>query len=334
MLRLEVDTSDVLHSRFAISPLFELNCLIRALSGTSGQVLPVAWATRLRPVFRYLCREKELDLVLSLHQRSYQPDFLSPAPSGLFQSWEDDVAALRRTPLDVARREIAKCGPVLPGDDLVDRIAAALCAAWDALFAADWPRLQAICERDVVYRSGELARVGWAAALHGLDTRLRWRAGGVEILRHGDDRTVVSDGQGLLLVPSVFLGPRVATQLDGPWPRTLIYPARGVAALWDPPKATDPGALHDLIGSTRALLLQALTRPASTTQLARAQGLSVGAVGDHLAVLRRAGLLRRARAGRAVLYSRTPLGDALAAGLPGDAAPAAGGEGPDCVLDP
>ena len=105
--------------------------------------------------------------------------------------------------------------------------------------------------------------------------------------------------------------------MDEPWPATLIYPARGIAALWETPATAAPGALGDLVGRTRAGLLTALDQPASTTQLARSLGLATGAAGDHLAVLRGAGLVTRARSGRSVLYRRTPLGDALvAAGRP------------------
>lgn len=121
------------------------------------------------------------------------------------------------------------------------------------------------------------------------------------------------DGAGLLLVPSVFVWPGIAAYIEPPWPRSIIYPARGVSALWEAPATAGAGALSDLLGRSRARLLGALDTPASTTQLARALGLAPGAVGDHLAVLLRAGLLERARAGRSVLYRRTPVGDALAA---------------------
>jgi len=92
---------------------------------------------------------------------------------------------------------------------------------------------------------------------------------------------------------------------------------RGVAAFWEPPDAAGSG-LARLVGASRAQLLLALDEPASTTQLARSLGRSVGGVGDHLAVLRDSGLVARARSGQAVLYRRTPVGDALvgAAGAP------------------
>ena len=69
--------------------------------------------------------------------------------------------------------------------------------------------------------------------------------------------------------------------------------------------------LDRLLGRSRASVLRALAEPASTSQLVGLLGMALGAVGDHLAVLRGAGLVTRARAGRLVLYRRTALGDDL-----------------------
>jgi DNA-binding transcriptional ArsR family regulator len=331
VLRFEADADDLLRSRFAISPLFELDNLLRKLSGLSPYRLPGAWSARLAPVYRRLRATTELDMVLALLSRTWGPTFAAPPPHGLAQSIEDDLATVRATALPQARREIAQCLSLRPtrdtqilailhGDDVVERTARALEAAWHELLAADWPQLRAICERDVVHRAGQLSRSGWAAALDGLHPRVRWRNGAIEILRVSEHRTVTLGGQGLLLVPSAFLWPQVAAHLDRPWPATLIYPARGIAALWETPAPAAPGALADLVGRTRAGLLTALDQPASTTQLARSLGLATGAVGDHLATLHRAGLLTKARSGRSVLYRRTPLADALIAATPGSPA--------------
>ena len=48
MLRFEVDTDDLLHSRFALSPAFELCNLLRMLEQPSRRRLPPSWAERLR----------------------------------------------------------------------------------------------------------------------------------------------------------------------------------------------------------------------------------------------------------------------------------------------
>ncbi len=227
---------------------------------------------------------------------------------------------MRATRLTDARTEIARClalrgtpDPatlhVLRDHRVVPLLAEAVEQAWAELAAADWPQLRAIAERDVVHRSAALSRVGWAEALAGLTPRVRWRAGALEVSRFPDGRTTPG-GAGLLLVPSVLIWPHIAVFDEDPWPRALVYPARGSGALWEHPQVASDG-LARLLGDARARVLDALQTPASTTHLVAQLGLPLGTVGDHLAVLRAAGLVAPARSGRSVLYARTPVGDAL-----------------------
>ncbi|MEV4516671.1 winged helix-turn-helix domain-containing protein [Dactylosporangium sp. NPDC049525] len=321
MLRFVVGAEDLLRTRFALSPVFELHHLIRALASPHRQGVPEAWLARLRPRFAPLRADPAVDAVLALHMPGSGATFFSPPPQALGQTIEDDLAALRAAPPAAVRAEIdfylrrrditGAARTVLTGPDVVDRLADLLAAAWAALLADDWPRLRLLCERDVVHRVGELGRAGWAAALAGLHPKVRWRDGGIDLLVRARRETGL-DGAGLLLVPSVFVWPEIAVFADEPWPKAIVYPARGVGTLLEhgPPEA--PPQLAALLGRSRALLLVTLADPASTSQLARALGMATGAVGDHLAVLHRARLVERARSGRSVLYRRTPLGDALA----------------------
>ncbi|MEN1889689.1 winged helix-turn-helix domain-containing protein [Streptomyces mirabilis] len=323
MLRFEVSVEDLLRSRFALSPALDLCFLLRSLAG-QGQRLPRAWAARLLPAFERLRRESELNAALALQAPQSGPNFVAPPPRGLSQTWADDLAMIRATPLEAARHEFATTatGPsardprvraVLDSADAVSRIAETMDQAWHELLAADWPQLRAICERDVVHRVGVIGEHGWAATIESLHPGVAWRAGGIEIgfFRGG---TVRLAGDGLLLIPSVFVG-HIAAQVEDPWPRTLVYRARGTAALWGEQETVPrPDALTALVGRARARLLVALDAPASTSHLARSLAMAPGAVGDHLAILRGAGLLVRARSGRSVLYRRTPLGEALVGG--------------------
>ncbi|WP_067465106.1 DUF5937 family protein [Actinomadura macra] len=322
MIRFEVSADDLLHSRFALSPLFELDGLLRALAGLSERTLPGAWAARLAPEFRALRAGTELDAVLALQSHRNGAAFAAPPPRGLAQTVEDDLAAVRATPPDVARREIDhalglrpagdRARAILDRPDVVSVVAETLETAWRTLLAPDWPRLRAICERDVLHRAGRLSGGGWEAALRDLHPRVRWRDGGIDLLGMAVSETVPLGGRGLLLIPAVFVWPGIAAHTEEPWPHALLYPARGISALWESAPPAEPGALACLLGRTRARILLALAEPAGTTQLSRALGVAPGTVGDHLTVLRRAGLLDKSRAGRAVLYRRTPLGDALA----------------------
>jgi DNA-binding transcriptional ArsR family regulator len=322
VIRFEVGAEDLLQTRFALSPAFELQHLIRGLAGPHSHGVPERWLGRLRPRLAALRDDPALAAILTLRLPRSGANILSPPPQRLAQTIDDDLAALLATPPAVARAEIDyylqrrpdATGParsVLTSPDVLARLAGFLATAWATLLADDWPRLRLLCERDVVHRSAELSRSGWAAALAGLHPKVRWRSGGIDVVGRAGGTTALG-GSGLLLVPSVFVWPSFAVFADEPWPKAIVYPARGVATLLEhgPPSAPEP--LAALVGRSRAQLLVALADPASTSQLARAYGMTTGAVGDHLAVLHRAGLLSRARSGRSVLYQRTTLGDALA----------------------
>jgi DNA-binding transcriptional ArsR family regulator len=112
-------------------------------------------------------------------------------------------------------------------------------------------------------------------------------------------------------MPSAFVWPDALVVDESP--PTLIYPSRGVASLFWEPDGAD-GAVARLIGPTRAEILELVAEPSHTSALARGLGRSPGNIADHLKVLRACGLVARARSGRNVIYSRTPLADALLAG--------------------
>ncbi|GIE91855.1 ArsR/SmtB family transcription factor [Actinoplanes regularis] len=325
-MRIEVGAEDLLRTRFAVSPIFELQNLLRALASPAPG-FPETWLARFRSGFDRVRTDPCLTAVLALKTTRSGANFYSPPPRGMGQTIERDLAAIRAWPLVAAREEIdfylarrrvtAATRSILYADTVLDRLADFLERAWSSVLAPEWPPIRAVCERDVLHRSAELGRAGWAAALAGLGPRVRWRDGGVELAAHRGSFGTLG-GAGLLLVPSVTIWPGTAVYGDDPWPKAIVYPVRGVGALFEPSPPVVPDALAALLGRSRAQLLTALGEAASTTHLAAVFGLATGAVGDHLAVLHRAGLVDRARSGRSVLYSRSPLGDAVVHGATAD----------------
>jgi DNA-binding transcriptional ArsR family regulator len=331
-MRIEASSADITASRFAISPLWELSQALRLLSGrpeSRDTTLLRPWLVRTRDRYRRLAGAADLAVLDALQPTHWGADFIAPTPTRVSTTIEELLAQVRATPLDVAHREIAEAlrrepadprvERILTGDDVTAYVADTLAVAWQALLEPEWPTLRAILERDVVYRAGQLTSRGWAAALDDLHPQLSWQQDHIELTTRAEGDGDLS-GRGFLFIPSVFIWPSIAVGFDPPWPPTLCYPARGVAALWEHSgqhktgqHQTGTGALDRLLGPSRAAILITLDQPASTTQLAMILGQSLGGLGGHLAVLRDAGLVTRARSGRTVLYSRTPVGDALIA---------------------
>ncbi|WP_020575135.1 DUF5937 family protein [Actinopolymorpha alba] len=163
----------------------------------------------------------------------------------------------------------------------------------------------------MLYRARHLAAGGAQRLFADLHPAVSW-ADDTLTVRHPlvtDTRRL--DGRGLVLVPSAFVWPQVATKTAEPWQPVLRYPARGIATLWEHGRPAEPGSLAAIVGRSRAILLAHLDAPASTSDLARRTGLTAGGVSQHLTALRGAGLVTSHRTGRVVLYARTALGDAL-----------------------
>jgi DNA-binding transcriptional ArsR family regulator len=328
MFRIEVATGDLSATRFAISPVLEtLNAMRLCGRGPAESVGQMLHA-RIRD--RYAALRKDPDVRAATYLVSgvgHVPAFLAPPPTGIAETVDTELARARATPLAVARAEIRRylaerpappdhVRKILHRDDAVDRLTSAVELCWHTMVAPDWPLLCAVLERDVLKRSERLTQQGWRGALTGLHPQVRWADDRIEVLGWPDaDHSL--DGRGLLLVPSVFAWRGLGVYVDPPWQPTILYPAAGIATLWDTTRAVHATArrtLQALLGHTRAELLVHLGDPATTTQLAEETRTSVGGVGDHLAVLQRAGLLSKRRSGRRVLYRRTALGDAVVSG--------------------
>ncbi|MER7129738.1 ArsR/SmtB family transcription factor [Streptosporangium saharense] len=314
---IKVSPQDIMASRFAISPLMVTKQALWLLSGRWEAGVWHSWVRQAREPYGRLLVERPglAPMVRLFHERHYNVDFPAPPPDGVNTPFETELATVRATPTAQAHREIARnlegmprpTGAVLevlfsPG--VVALFADALEAVWTRIVSPIWPRVHAILERDVVRRAGRLATYGWAAALDDLSPRVRWRPEGVIEVTPAEQE-VALEGRGLLFVPSPFV-PGISSYLEHAWPYAISYPARGTGI----PHET-PDGLATLIGRTRARVLLELAVPATTSQLVRLLGLSLGTVGGHLAALRGAGLVTANRVGRGVLYHRTALGDSL-----------------------
>ncbi|MBQ0984056.1 winged helix-turn-helix transcriptional regulator [Streptomyces sp. F63] len=228
----------------------------------------------------------------------------------------------------------------------VKELADLLELAWRALIEPDWPALHALLEADAAFHARRLAGCGPEGLFAELHPDVSWADGTLTIAHTGPagpgttgagrstgtgaaeapegteaagaperpEGAEGAEGRGLLLVPSVFCRPGPAAGGGVPWDRALVYPARGLGGLWESSGEQPPEVLSRLLGRGRAAVLTALEEPASTTGLARRLGLAPSSVSAHLAALRDAGLLTSHRYGHQVLYERTPLGIALAAG--------------------
>jgi Helix-turn-helix domain len=317
MVRYEFELSDLARLRFAISPMWDLVISLRALRDPATAAMHVPWVREVRE------RVRGLDLLplLGLVPLSgYIPDFLTPPPDTPLASFEDELELVRSTPAARVRREVGwrledGLSPELGEPFLrnprraVDRLAYSLAAYWEVALEPHWPRVRALLEADLLYRSRRLTEGGPTALFADLHPAIRWRDEGLEV-EIPYTTSVHLEGRGLLLVPTAFPA-RPAAITSPPWQPTVMYPARGVALLWERGQPPPAAALVRVLGRGRAAILLALDAPRSTGDIARRLEITPGGASQHLSALRAAGLVSSNRHGRSVLYARSPLADEL-----------------------
>ena len=337
-LTVELGVEELAATRFAVSPLSETVAALQQLAGQDRQAVHRPWLQWAQDELAHDPLALPLTWPLLFGDTRGWPEFLVPAPTGPGGSIDDDLAALRRTPAATVRANLRRrFGDTAPSAAVADlaadpdhglrELAAELRSAHDRLIAPHWPRISAVLAADVAHRTRQLARGGAAALFADLHPDLRWHDGRLELGgdRWRQDRAVDRGPGGLVLMPVVLGSAYVLIKRRTSTQTTVRYPARGVAALWEAVAAASapPAATVRLLGRPRAELLATLRSPATTTDLARALGVTPSAVGQHLRVLRENGLVAGERHGRAVLYRTTALGAALHDGGGGPLAPVA-----------
>ena len=311
----QVNADTLAGSRFVLSPLAETFAALKLLhSAAAAHPGERAWLDAHLPGYRARLAADPVTarLVRAGLGKDWIADFLTPTPRD-GETFEEGLARVRAADPAAARAHltVSLAGPlpaVLDRDDLPERAAALLAHVWTETVRPDWDRRRRVLEADVVARTAQVSRGGWAAVLDSL------RPGSTRWL--GDNRLQVNlheyppreiSGAELLFVPVTPKGGWVSW--EEPDRYAVVYACAG--ALADPGARAVPASLGALLGTARAAVLVLLDSPLSTTQLVAVTGQALGSVGRHLRVLLDAGLVQRRRAGRAVLYSRTAAGEVL-----------------------
>lgn len=309
-------SADVLAgSRFAISSLAETTASLFALHRAAAAHLgELAWLDAHLPAYRRRLAGDPVTarLVEAARGGRWAADFLIPPPREGEPDCADELARIRATPTERVRADLTVSvnGPLpaeLDRTDLAGRMADVLEWVWTETVLPYWPRRRRLLEADVVARAGQLSGGGWAAALDGMRQGMRWLGDGRLQVNSYDYPPREITGVRLLFVP--VTQDRGWVTWDAEQRFAVIYPCSGVLA--ESGRAPVPEALARLLGPGRAAVLTSLDTAKSTTQLVALTEHGLGSVGNHLKVLRDAGLVDRRRCGRSVLYYRTDAGNVL-----------------------
>jgi DNA-binding transcriptional ArsR family regulator len=308
-----IGADELAESRMVISPLLETVGALLVLVRGRPRLDLQDWYRAHRPAFRALLADEPLltPLLDGLFRPRWIADFIIPPPDPADRTFHDALRRVRAASPAFVHSVLSEgfdgqLPRALRRGDLATRSADLLEWVWTQTVRADWPRRRQVLEGDILARTSQLSTGGWTAALAGMRPGMKWLGGNQLRINTYDYPPRDLAGARLSFVPNT--SPYGWVTWDQADRYAVIYPCAGTLIDSNPPASE---ALAHLLGPVRAVVLTTLDRPRSTSQLVALTGYGLGTVGGHLAVLRNAGLVTRRRAGRLVLYSRTPLGNHL-----------------------
>ncbi|HWU05757.1 MAG TPA: ArsR family transcriptional regulator [Streptomyces sp.] len=326
MLHIHFSDADLARTRIAAAPdpVWEIAASMHRLQSRKGRWAYAEWYRTARQQLREKGLERALrNVLLPLYPRaSYFPDFLTPADAvgDLAMGMESIVATPPQRVLEeIAILDRTVGAPTWAGQltrlEARKEFAGVLRAYYDTVVAPYEEQTQARIEAERAARCRGLLDGGVEGMLSGLGPMLRWRPPVLEVSypKQTADRALYLDGRGLTLVPSYFNWGEPVTFADPQLPPVLWYSLLHEPGPQDAPRG--PGSadkpLTALLGRARAVALRAASTGATTTEIARAAGVSASSASRHATALRDAQLITTVRNGPTVLHTLTPAGASL-----------------------
>jgi DNA-binding transcriptional ArsR family regulator len=324
--RIHFTPQDLARTRVADTPmpLLELDLAIRALQDRSQPARLDAWRRRTRT---RLAPEARMALSL-IPPVGWSPTFLTPPKSGSIEELIEQVSATPRSRVRAELAEIAEWQRLpswaygLADDaELFARLSEGIGSLYTSMLGPYWDGITDLFRADRSVRLRHVLSGGVESLLSQANPRwMRWDPPVLEIqMPNGVDHDLLLEGQGVVLVPSVFHNRTIVEDESRPQP-IVSYPAGYEQPLHNlavvtpaAPAGRSPGAVGALLGTTRSAVLTVIAEypGCSTKELASLAGVAPASASEHATVLRNAGLIRTSRHRNTALHSVTNLGLAL-----------------------
>jgi len=320
MLHLSFTAGDVARTRFAPSPapMLELTAAVATLQRRDPLFVP--WRRRTARVLP----PAAAPLFELVPETLAGPLFLDPVTL----NFQDGLDTVLSTPAGAARDELHTVFADRPrisswvraleerDPEAWRELRDALVSGYEILLAAHWPQIRACYQAELELKGRQWASAGVGGVLTTIHPGTQWDGSALHIPVETRLRIDLR-GLGVTLMPSVFWRGRPLFTRHPDGSLVIVYPAATPLPLAATSRNGDGngrGSVVALLGSNRAGVLAAATSASTTTELARAAGISLASASEHATILRNAGLITSRREGRRVAHTVTWLGQQLLAG--------------------